>query len=57
MAGKTMTGVKGFTVKAGSGVIMRRQLSKRAAVERWLKLSLYVLKRRAGRTPGNTSEG
>jgi hypothetical protein len=26
---------------------MRRQLSKRDAAERWLKLSLYVLRKRA----------
>jgi hypothetical protein len=52
----TKRGVKGFTVKAGSGVIMRRQLTKREAADRWLRRSLYVLKRRARRTPGNKME-
>jgi hypothetical protein len=34
----------------------RKPLSKREAAARWLRLSLYVLKRRARRMPGNKME-
>jgi hypothetical protein len=37
---------EGFSIKAGSRVIMRRQFPKKGAAERWLKLSLYVLRKR-----------
>jgi hypothetical protein len=34
----------------------RKPLSKREMADRWLRLSLYMLKRRASRTPGNKME-